>query len=156
MFLSDLSIEKLTQTEWAELILFLLFSIPIVLTDIREKRIPNMFTYPGIAVFLIVRLTQKEYPFGTVLLTPCVGFFFIFLLFLFSRAKIGLGDAKYSAFIALVCGLPEWVYAILIASLSGLLFALVMILIGRMRPDQRVAFAPFLTLGGIIAFFLKA
>ncbi len=83
-------------------------------------------------VFLIKGLLLKEKIF-VLLFSGAIGFVFIFALWFFSRGKIGLGDAKLSALIALVLGLNGWIAAIFIASASGLVLGLALIKLGKFR-----------------------
>jgi leader peptidase (prepilin peptidase)/N-methyltransferase len=140
---------------WIDFFLFLGVLAPIVLYDVREKRIPDVFVLPAIGVFLVRRIIEKSTPIHLVLVTGAAGFSFIFLLFIFSGGKIGIGDAKLSALIALALGLQCWMCALFIASFTGAAFALAMIACGRMTRKERIPFAPFLALGALPLFFFR-
>ncbi|KPJ84652.1 MAG: hypothetical protein AMS17_15950 [Spirochaetes bacterium DG_61] len=142
--------------DWIDFLLLLIFLIPIVIFDIKEKRIPDLFVLPGIGIFLIKRLIEREIPVYMVLINGVVGFAFIFLLFVFSKGKIGLGDAKLSALISLALGVKLWMIAIFIASFTGVLFALILIAFRKMKWKTRLPFAPFLSFGCLIPFFIKS
>ncbi len=135
-----------------------LISIPflasILYYDIKEKKIPDLFTYSGMLVILIVRLLQGYFS-PWYLIDAFVGFSLIWLFFIFSKGRIGLGDAKLSAFISIIVGVWAWALAIFFASLSGLLFILVMIKLQKMTKKDSIPFVPFLILGGVISFLLK-
>jgi len=103
---------------------------------------------------LIVRLLQGCFsPWS--LIDAFVGFSFIWLFFMFSKGRIGLGDAKLSAFISIIVGVWAWALAIFFASFSGLLFILVMIKLQKVTKEESIPFAPFLVFGGVISFLLK-
>ncbi|HEB31967.1 MAG TPA: prepilin peptidase [Spirochaetes bacterium] len=89
-----------------------------------------------------------------LLFTGAIGFVFIFVLWFFSRGKIGLGDAKLSALIALILGLNGWIAAIFIASASGLVLGLALIKLGKLEKKEAIPFGPFLAFGAILAFLL--
>ena len=135
-----------------------LISIPflasILYYDIREKKIPDLLTFSGMLAILIVRLLQGYFS-PWCLIDAFVGFSLIWLFFIFSKGRIGLGDAKLSAFISIIMGVWAWALAIFFASLSGLLFILVMIKFKKMTRKESIPFAPFLILGGIVSFLLK-
>ena len=135
-----------------------LISIPflasILYYDIKEKKIPDLFTYSGILVILIVRLLLGYFS-PWCLIDAFVGFSLIWLFFIFSKGRIGQGDAKLSAFISIIVGVWAWALAIFFASLSGLLFILVMIKLQKMTKKDSIPFVPFLILGGVISFLLK-
>ena len=104
-------------------------------------------------VFLIKGLLLKENIF-VLLFTCTIGFVFIFALWFFSRGKIGLGDAKLSALIALVLGLNGWIAAIFIASASGLVLGLVLIKLGKLEKKEAIPFGPFMAFGAVVSFIL--
>jgi len=135
-----------------------LISIPflasILYYDIKEKKIPDLFTYSGMLVILIVRLLLGYFS-PWCLIDAFVGFSLIWLFFIFSKGRIGQGDAKLSAFISIIVGVWAWALAIFFASLSGLLFILVMIKLQKMTKKDSIPFVPFLVLGGVISFLLK-
>ena len=135
-----------------------LISIPflasILYYDIKEKKIPDLLTFSGMLAILIVRLLQGSFS-PWCLIDAFVGFSLIWLFFIFSKGRIGLGDAKLSAFIAIIVGVWAWVLAIFFASFSGLLFMLVMIKLKKVTKKESIPFAPFLVLGGVISVLLK-
>lgn len=144
----------LIEIDWIDFFLFLIVLFPIVVNDIKERIIPNKCIYFGIGLFFIKRVVERVTPIYMLIISIAVGFTFIFLLYYFSKGKIGLGDAKLSALLALALGLPGWIYAIVIGSLAGILFSLIMMIRKRMKMNDKVPFAPFIYLGGISVYFL--
>ena len=145
----------LFKNEWIDLALLLIFLIPITIIDIKHRRIPNVYILIGLALFFIKRVIEREFPIYLVFLNAIFGFSFIFILYYFSKGRIGIGDAKLSALLSLALGLKGWIFSIFIASFAGIIFALVMIRFGRMNKEGRIPFAPFVAAGGLINFFLK-
>ena len=130
------------------------FLASILYYDIKEKKIPDLFIFSGMIAILAARLLQGSFSLWC-LIDAVVGFSFIWLFVFFSKGRIGLGDAKLSAFISIIVGVWAWVLAIFFASLSGLLFILVMIKLKKITKKESIPFAPFLILGGVISFLLK-
>jgi leader peptidase (prepilin peptidase)/N-methyltransferase len=145
----------LQRFDWIDFSILALIFIPIVIFDLSEKRIPDLFVLPGIGIFLVKRIAEKRLPISMIFITAAAGFVFIFLLSILSKGKIGVGDAKLSALVALALGLKGWMAAVFIASFTGVLFALVMIALRKMTWKTRLPFAPFLALGSLAPFFLK-
>ncbi len=141
--------------DWIDFSILALIFIPVVIFDLREKRVPDLFVLPGIGIFLIKRIAEKQLLIYMIFITAAAGFGFIFLLFILSKGKIGVGDAKLSALVALALGLKGWMAAIFIASFTGVVFALVMIALREMTWKTRLPFAPFLALGSLVPFFFK-
>jgi len=139
---------------WIEFIVFLIFLIPIVVNDIRNHRIPDILIFTCLSVIIILRCIFK-YNFSlSIILELFIGFFFIWVLWFLTKGKIGLGDAKLSALMAMILGLANWFVAIFFASAIGSLFGLVKIWKSRMKTDEILPFAPFLAIGSIFSFFL--
>ena len=137
--------------KWIDLVLLVIFLVPIVINDIKEKRIPNLYTLTGIGVFLLKRILEKQLPLYIIAINVSSGFIFFLLLHFSSKRKIGMGDAKLSALVSLVLGLKGWILAILTASITGLLFGILMIKMGKMKKSDPIPFAPFLVAGGMVA-----
>jgi prepilin signal peptidase PulO-like enzyme (type II secretory pathway) len=137
-----------------ELFLFSLFAVPITLIDIREYRIPDFLTLSGTAVIITLKLLWEDQTAFQLAAELCAGFGVFWLIWRLTNGQIGLGDAKFSAFIAVTTGFPGWFAALFVASLLGLLSAGV--LIGILKVDRKVVipFAPFLTVGAWSAIFL--
>lgn len=136
-----------------DLPLFLLFAVPIAICDLREFRVPDVLSLGGILAFVLLRMLGWTGP--LTLWDPLVGCAMGFGSFYFirkaTRGKLGLGDAKFSALIAVAAGTRGWLVAVLVASLAGLLCAAVMIGAFQASGKTRIAFAPFLALGGALA-----
>ena len=154
---SSLSIvyKTILSNKWIDLALLVIFLIPIVIKDIKEKRIPNLYTLTGLGVFLTKRILENRLPLYIIAINVISGFLFFLLLYFFSKGKIGIGDIKLSALLSLVLELKGWILALLTASFTGFLFGILMIQMGKIKKSDRIPFAPFLSLGGIFGFFLK-
>jgi prepilin signal peptidase PulO-like enzyme (type II secretory pathway) len=141
--------------EWIEFVLFLLFAIPITFFDIKELRIPDVLTFGGILLFIALKLILKQESIGVLCLECAVGFGAFWLIRRMTQGRMGLGDAKYSALIAVSAGMYAWLASIFIAAVIGLLAAALLILIAKKDPKSRIPFAPFLTLGACLAMAFK-
>ena len=137
---------------WIELVVFLAFAVPITLFDLREYHIPDYLTLGGIAVFAALMALWEKVPFALVAGECAAGFGLFWLIRLFSKGRMGLGDAKYSALIAVAVGFAPWLIALFVASLTGLAAALILMRHSRMRRDEPLPFAPFLSVGALAAF----
>jgi prepilin signal peptidase PulO-like enzyme (type II secretory pathway) len=130
--------------------IFVIFSIPISLIDLRSRRIPDLLSFPCFILLFFARflLTPQRLP-GCL-----IAAIFGMLLFYCVRSStkgLGLGDVKFAAVIGLFCGFPCLLPAFLIAALLGIAVALFLQTGGRPCP---LPFAPFLSVGAIIAYEL--
>lgn len=79
---------------------------------------------------------------------------FFLLLIIITRGKgMGGGDVKLGALIGIVLGFPSALVAILLSFLTGAVFSVGLILVGRKHFGQTIPFGPFLVLGSLIALF---
>jgi prepilin signal peptidase PulO-like enzyme (type II secretory pathway) len=130
---------------------FLLFALPITFYDIRDYRIPDFLTLGGLLVLSTLKLFLAHTPVTAIALECSLGFGVFWLIHRVTSGRLGLGDAKYSALIAVAVGLLPWFVTLLIASVAGLFYAAIMIVFFRMDRARRIPFAPFLTLGAAVS-----
>ena len=130
------------------------FIVPILVFDLRERRIPDLLTLPAIGALLAFRLLTGRFALGD-LAAGAAGFGVFALLGLASGGRLGLGDAKLSAFLGLLLGFWGWLAAVFLASLTGTLFVLGRAAAGGTSARESVPFAPFLALGAAAAWLLR-
>ena len=140
---------------WIELAVFILFAIPIAIFDLREYRIPDLLTLGGILVFALLKLLWDKEPIWLVAAEGAVGFSVFWLIRFVTKGKMGLGDAKFSAMIAIAAGFFFWLVAMTIASIAGLITAVVLIGRKKMTRSQRIPYAPFLSFGAAATLVLR-
>lgn len=130
-------------------VVLIIFLTALAWADIQTLRLPNKLT-GGLAAggFLSAALLDKGHLIAALVGSACAWMFLISAAVGYRRTHaregLGAGDAKlFAAGGAWVTwtGLP---LVLLIASLSGLLFALAT---GRLRADEKLPFGPFLSLG---------
>jgi prepilin signal peptidase PulO-like enzyme (type II secretory pathway) len=138
-------------SQYHQFVLFLLFAFPITVIDMRECRIPDFLSLGGVAVFAALKLLTGEQSPVQVLAECLVGFGVFWLIWRFTGGQLGLGDAKYSMLIAVAAGFSAWFAALLFASLAGLVVAGIMIRGLKLDRRTRIPFAPFLTMGTVLA-----
>ncbi len=94
-----------------------------------------------------------SFPF--LLLEVFLGFAVFWVIRVATRGKLGLGDAKYSAFIAVSLGLHGWLAALMVASVTGLCTGLILVGFHRIPRTARIPFAPFLTFGSVVSVAMQ-
>jgi len=140
---------------WIEFVLFMFVALPITFFDIREYRIPDFLTFGGIAAFIVFKLLWKEQPIWMLALEGAIGFGVFWVIWWLTKGQIGLGDAKFSAFIAVAGGLSIWFASLFIASIIGLMCAVVLIVLFKANRKTRIPFAPLLTMGAALSLLLN-
>ena len=150
--------------------LFILSVLMVVfITDLKEGIIPDKVIFPAVGITALLKTAlaflQLQEPIQVVG-APTISFqqigfdaatgvttgFIFFLIVLLSRGKgMGGGDIKYAAFLGFALGFSSTAVALFLAFLTGASLALILILIGKKRFGQTIAFGPFLSLGAFIA-----
>jgi leader peptidase (prepilin peptidase)/N-methyltransferase len=124
--------------------------IALSVVDIREHRLPNIFTIPlaGLGLCLSILLDWGDTWMRVV--AGCAGFaslYAVALVYRYSRGRdgLGLGDAKLLAASGVWLGVEALPSVLLLASAGGLLSAAGAVLRGRgVSLNSRIAFGPFL------------
>lgn len=115
--------------------------------DLRERRIPDLLSLPLLASGLVWSAWAGDRPWADHAVGAVAGFGVLAIfgaLYFRWREGLGLGDAKLFGAAGAWLGWSALPMVLLLASLSGLLFAL---LTGVVRRDQKLAFGPPLALG---------
>lgn len=121
----------------------------IAVVDLRERRVPNVITYPMLAVALVARPDGI----GVVPLPNLAAAVIVAALFVLmtGRGWMGMGDAKLAAVIALAGGPALATIALWSAFLVGALVGVALLLTKRLSRGEPMPFGPFLALSGGVA-----
>jgi prepilin signal peptidase PulO-like enzyme (type II secretory pathway) len=134
--------------------IFILSALLVVAVyDARWKIIPDKIVYPAIIIVFIYNA------FNANLIAPLFValsvFLFFFLIYYFSSGRaMGLGDAKLSFLIGLFLNPISSLVAFNSAFISGAIYAIILLVIGKKSLESKIALGPFLVLGAITAFLL--
>ena len=135
--------------------LWLLLLILATFFDISKNKIPNLLSILGFPTLSILYICLKENNLFKFLLSSITATIIMILLSLFTKGKLGMGDAKLTLITSGMLGLYYWFISLLIASLSGLFIALILIKKNKWTTKTPIPFAPFLSFGAILALWLK-
>ncbi|MBN2736568.1 MAG: prepilin peptidase [Spirochaetales bacterium] len=142
-----------TFADWLSFGVFLLFSVPIIIHDLKEQQIPDIYLILCTVTLLVFRWFISKDSSLFFLLHMFIGFLLIFVLWYFSHGKIGLGDAKLSAVIALFLGFEGWLFSMILASLLGSMAGAILLFKKKLKENEGIPFAPFMIIGGVFSFF---
>lgn len=138
---------------------FAVLTLPLVIIDLRHKRLPNVLTFSGFVWALlsagIAAVLDGD---RQVLLTSlfsglgCAAFFL--LLNIVSRGGMGLGDVKLAGVIGSTLGIVSWqlaVFGILCGFLAGGVTSVWLLLTRRAKMGSAIPFGPYMLLGAWVA-----
>jgi prepilin signal peptidase PulO-like enzyme (type II secretory pathway) len=158
--------------ELSVLVVFCLLLLILLVTDIEQMLIPNIVTYPGFIMVMLISLAimllnvKPHWFFApqasgmfmliynylvNVLLGALTGFVLLLLVHIVSRGGMALGDVKLAALIGLMTGFPMVIVALFIGVIGGGLVAGILLLSKLRGRKDPMPFGPFLCLGGIVA-----
>jgi leader peptidase (prepilin peptidase)/N-methyltransferase len=142
----DLSWLKLIYLELLNLIL-----IAISFSDLQTRQIPNLFLTIWIVLTIPALLIQDWFSSGLALLI-CMGF--LGGQWLVSRGRwLGSGDIYFSIGMAFLLGWQRTIVALVLSYFLGSIIAVLLLLTGKAGKKSPLAFAPFLVLGTLLAFY---
>lgn len=129
--------------------------IVLVQTDLRMMILPNKVVLVGWLGVCIIRLaffldTFLWYLVSSILMLGLLWGVAIVGAKLLKREALGGGDVKLFALVGLAAGLELSLLTLMIASVLGLLYVLVMSAVHRERLKRYFAFGPFIALGCVI------
>jgi len=123
--------------------------------DLKHFKIPNWLTLGGtLLLFLLQWINIKQFP-QTFLFSSLISFAIMLLFILLSKGKLGMGDAKLSLLTGGYLGLYYWLISLFIASTIALAVILPVLKWKQKDKNTPIPFAPFLSLGALVALFLQ-
>ena len=122
--------------------------------DLIAMRIPNVITYPGVAVVLLSATIAGLSVLGDAALGALIGGGLIGLLVIISRGQMGMGDVKLSILGGALVGGEYALPALLLGSLSALPVAGALLLTRRISRRQPIPYGPYLSLGFVVLTLL--
>ncbi|MCL5408551.1 MAG: prepilin peptidase [Candidatus Omnitrophica bacterium] len=156
----------------APFLIYFIFVLALVIVsfiDWDTYTIPDSIDIPGIPAGILAMtfipgmfignssiITRFFYSFGgAVLGVAVIGFFAIAGKLIWKKDAMGGGDIKLIAMLGAFLGWRSIFLSIFFGSILGTLISMVLILIKKKKWDDYVPFGPYLSLGAIIAVFLK-
>lgn len=130
---------------------FVLAQISVI--DLRERRIPNLYTYLGTPAALIAAFIRGD-AFMQALLGALTATLAMGVLYLISRGRLGMGDVKLGGFAGAILGMgavPEFLFA---STLLGTVAALVLLIRTRDR-HTLFAYGPYMSAAAAILLVLR-
>ncbi len=125
----------------------------IALVDLKHRVVPNVLIYPAIAASLILTVIAAPERIVAVLVGGGLAFGVFGLTRLVRPGTLGAGDIKLAGLLGLLFGFPQILWVLLVGGAAGGLSAGYLLLARRSDARMTIPYAPFLSLGALIAVF---
>ncbi len=135
-------------------ILMACFFILVTIIDLRHCLVLNVMIYPALGVTLLLRILSADANLPEAILGAAFGFFTLAAAALVRPGELGWGDVKLATLIGLMFGFPHVLWALIIGILAGGFTAIILILTQRRDPKSHIPYAPFLSLGALVALLV--
>ena len=152
IFLSIIISLKLSN-QLQETIYILLFVtlVNIALIDIKYLEIPNTYNVIVLVLGIINILILKDY---SLIKTGIISFIFFYIVAIFSKGALGGGDIKLALGIGLFFKLSDYANFLVYSFGIGAVIALILLVTKKKSREDKIAFAPFMSLGTILAILV--
>lgn len=140
--------------EILKLMLLLIVIIPVTIIDIKNFRIPRIIVYPAMLIAFILNIFLYKQPVANEIIAVALGFLPFYVIRIATKGKMGFGDVYFSAFLALLLGIERWFLMVFISSSLAIMFAIISIYAGKMDINAKIPFAPFLSFGALLSFYI--
>jgi leader peptidase (prepilin peptidase) / N-methyltransferase len=137
------------------LLAFAIATVPLVVIDLKEHRLPNRITLPLVPILIVLLAiaawgTGEWDRFTRSLLAGLVLLMVYLVLHLIYPAGLGFGDVKLAASIGLVLGWLSWdavLWGTFAAFLLSAVVSIALLVARRATIKTAIAFGPFMLVG---------
>ena len=129
-----------------------LISLLIIISfiDLNEKIIPNLLSYSGIIIGLILSLIFNHISFISAILGLIIPSLLLLIIALIFQGGMGIGDVKLVGMIGTFTGYLYPMIGIFIGALVGSIIFLPLLMTGKIDKKTRIPFGPLISLGTVI------
>ena len=145
----------------------------LALIDLDTKRLPDVITIPGTALFFLAAFAAHDVSWKERAIGVVAGYLFVrliadFYYYVLHREGLGLGDGKLLALIGAVLGWRSLPVVLFLGSVVGSAIMIPVLLVARRRAEgqgeggesslrqTQIPFGPFLVLGALVYLFAGA
>ena len=134
-------------------ILLISLIIPVTVSYLAYRRIPNKLLLFFTPLFLIFRLINPIPSIWASLLGAVIAFALVFLIMLLSKGGMGAGDLKYYTLVGFIFGPLPFLLLFFLSTAYGALGGLVIMKIKKTGRKTAIAFGPFIGMGALTVFY---
>ena len=139
------------------LIFYLVITFVFVLLtfyDFLFKEVPDEISLPALLISILYMLIAGHLSWFSLLLGVMVPVFFFGALYFGSKGRwIGGGDLRIGALMGSLVGWPYILLSLFLGYLTGAIYSLIGLAIGKFTRRSQIPFVPFLLLGTYLSMF---
>ncbi len=140
-----------------EFLTFSLILIPVAFIDWNTMLIPDTLSLGGIIIGLVFSIFSGKIIhslLGGVISGAILLLFAVIGKWIFRKEAMGFGDVKLAVMLGVFVGWQGFIILLVIASFIGAIYGIIMEIKAKIE-DSKIPFAPFLAIGGIIAYIIS-
>lgn len=140
---------------WEMLVAYplMMLLVVVLISDLQYKIIPDRIIYPGIILFFLLRVFIHPLPLWDHVIGALVGGGLLLLIAIVSRGGMGGGDIKLFFLLGIVLGWQLTLLTLFIAVLLGTIIGGLLMIRGRVRRGEPMAFGPYIVLAAVVTYF---
>lgn len=128
--------------------------IVIFFTDLKYRIIPDQVViFLGVTSLLFLFFSHQPSTINHLLSAVTMFLIFLLLAFITHGRGMGLGDVKFAAVMGLTLGFPKIFIAFYLSFLTGAIFSLILIILGKKTMKSTIPFGPFLVASTMVSLF---
>ncbi|RKZ24724.1 prepilin peptidase [bacterium] len=139
--------------QYIEFLVLVLFLIPISFIDLDTMLIPDVLSIPGLMfglLFALLRGRIMDGVSGALAGASIIALLYFVGKLIYKKEAMGIGDIQLAALIGAFTGWKSMFFTLFIASFTGAVYGL--IAVRGKKEENIVPFAPFLSLGAVVAY----
>ncbi|MGB3159762.1 MAG: prepilin peptidase [Carnobacterium sp.] len=134
-------------------LLLIALIIPITVSDIAYRKIPNKLLLFFTPLFIVVRILYPQPSFWISLVGAGLAFGLIFVVILLSNGGMGAGDLKYFALLGFVFGPRLFLVLFFLATLYGAVSGMILMKLTNGDRKMTIPFGPYIGLSALTVFY---
>lgn len=134
-------------------VLLISLVIPVTVSDLAYRRIPNKLLLFFTPLFLAFRLLTSVTSIWLSILGALLAFGLVFLIIFLSNGGMGAGDMKYYTLLGFVFGPISFLLLFFLSTVFGAVGGLVIMKIKKSGRKTMIAFGPFIGMATMTVFY---
>lgn len=134
-------------------ILLIALIIPITVSDIAYRKIPNKLLLFFTPFFVVLRILNPQPSFWAYILGAVLAFSLVFVIILLSNGGMGVGDLKYFALLGFIFGPVLFLLLFFLATLYGAVIGFIMMKLKKDNRKMTIPFGPYIGLSALTVFY---